>query len=276
MFTFSPNQNLIASLSITVFPPPLPPATAIFVACWMAWVTGRVWLWRLAASRILADSVRIFLSYKEYKGRKRLLVLKLNIKVAVVRRTLLLVGGGGWGADSTFPLFFTKNVCHRYPPNPVSFPVFGESRFSGSSQIPSLRASSLGHSDGEAGKERRASNYVSGIWISPPNSLWLPVDWAVRLPPISANVNKHWKPVLRVMTSLLMSSPPISISHRLFRCRYSNSKDGPESLLADYQILYHSNVSRISAIPFQTLHHVRFAVLLTLLTNAWPTCTGVI
>ena len=27
------------------------------------------------------------------------------------------------------------------------------------------------------------------------------------------------------MTSLLMSSPPISISHRLFRCRYSNSKD---------------------------------------------------
>ena len=27
------------------------------------------------------------------------------------------------------------------------------------------------------------------------------------------------------MTSLLMSSPPISISHRLFRCRYSNSRD---------------------------------------------------
>ena len=29
----------------------------------------------------------------------------------------------------------------------------------------------------------------------------------------------------RVMTSLLMSSPPISISHRLFRCRYSNSRE---------------------------------------------------
>ena len=27
------------------------------------------------------------------------------------------------------------------------------------------------------------------------------------------------------MTSLLMSFPPISISHRLFRCRYSNSRD---------------------------------------------------
>ena len=45
------------------------------------------------------------------------------------------------------------------------------------------------------------------------------------------------------MTSLLMSSPPISISHRLFRYRYSNSRDVianspsfcqsvPESLLA--------------------------------------------
>ena len=29
----------------------------------------------------------------------------------------------------------------------------------------------------------------------------------------------------RVITSLLMSSPPISISHRLFRCRYSKSRD---------------------------------------------------
>ena len=29
----------------------------------------------------------------------------------------------------------------------------------------------------------------------------------------------------RVMTSLLMSYPPISISHRLFPCRYSNSRD---------------------------------------------------
>ena len=28
-----------------------------------------------------------------------------------------------------------------------------------------------------------------------------------------------------VMTSLPVSSPPISISHRLFRCRYSNSRD---------------------------------------------------
>ena len=47
------------------------------------------------------------------------------------------------------------------------------------------------------------------------------------------------------MTSLLMLSPPISISHGLFRCRYSNSRDviasfpsfcqsAPESLLAGY------------------------------------------
>ena len=60
--------------------------------------------------------------------------------------------------------------------------------------------------------------------------LWLPVDWAVRFPPISAKQKqalvqtKFEKQVPRVMTSLL-SAPPISISHRLFRCRYSNSRD---------------------------------------------------
>ena len=62
----------------------------------------------------------------------------------------------------------------------------------------------------------------------------------------SENINKNCKKhIPRVMTSLLMSSPPISISHRLFRCRYSNSRDviasfpsfcqsAPESLLAGY------------------------------------------
>ena len=30
------------------------------------------------------------------------------------------------------------------------------------------------------------------------------------------------------MTSQLMSSAPISISHRHFRCRYSNSRDVPQ------------------------------------------------
>ena len=93
MFTFSPNQNLIASLPITVSTPP-PTAAAIFVACWMAWETGRERFWRLAASRLVAHLVWLFLSFKQYKGRKRLLVLRLNIKVAVVRRTLLLVGRG--------------------------------------------------------------------------------------------------------------------------------------------------------------------------------------
>ena len=34
------------------------------------------------------------------------------------------------------------------------------------------------------------------------------------------------------MTSLLMSSPPISISHRLFGCRYSNSRDMVASSLS--------------------------------------------
>ena len=39
------------------------------------------------------------------------------------------------------------------------------------------------------------------------------------------SLKNTWKHAPRVMMSLLMSSPPISISHRLFRCRYSNSKD---------------------------------------------------
>ena len=82
-------------------------------------------------------------------------------------------------------------------------------------------------SGGGAEKGSRACNYVPGIWIPPPIPLWLPVDWAVRF--FSANVNKHWKNTWKhapwVMTSLLMSSPSISNSHRLFQCRYSNSRD---------------------------------------------------
>ena len=42
-------------------------------------------------------------------------------------------------------------------------------------------------------KRRRICNFVSGIWIPPPIPLWLPVNWAVRFPPTSANENKHWK-----------------------------------------------------------------------------------
>ena len=72
----------------------------------------------------------------------------------------------------------------------------------------SLQASSQGRSCGGVGKGRRACNYVSGIWIPPPISLWLPFDRTVRFPPIS---------VSRVMTSWLMSSLLISLSHRLFK-----------------------------------------------------------
>ena len=51
----------------------------------------------------------------------------------------------------------------------------------------SLRASSPGRSGGRAEKGRKACNYLSGIWIPPPIPLWLPVEWAVSFPPISAN-----------------------------------------------------------------------------------------
>ena len=95
--------------------------------------------------------------------------------------------------------------------------------------IQGLQASSLGRSGGGARKGRRACNYVSGIWIPSPIPPWLPVDWAVRFLPISAKrkrtLKNTWNHVPRVMTSLLKSSPPISISHRLFRCRYWNSRE---------------------------------------------------
>ena len=81
----------------------------------------------------------------------------------------------------------------------------------------SLRASSPGCSGGRAGKGRRACNYVSGLWIPPPIPLWLPVHWAVRFPPINAKQKRA--------PSVLMSSLPISTLHRLFRCRYSTSRD---------------------------------------------------
>ena len=50
----------------------------------------------------------------------------------------------------------------------------------------SLRASSSVRSGGGAGKGRKTCNYVSRIWIPPPIPLWLPINWAVRFPPIRA------------------------------------------------------------------------------------------
>ena len=88
-----------------------------------------------------------------------------------------------------------------------------------------LWASSPWCSGSEAAKGRRSCNYVSGIWILPPIPLWLPIDLAVRFSPIGTNVNKHCKHMPRVMMSLLMSPLPMSILHRLFRCRYLNSRD---------------------------------------------------
>ena len=65
--------------------------------------------------------------------------------------------------------------------------------------LSSLRVNSPGRSGCVAGKGRRACNYT-----------WKTLES---------------KCAPRVMTSSLMSFAPISISHRLFRCRYSNSRD---------------------------------------------------
>ena len=77
---------------------------------------------------------------------------------------------------------------------------------------------------GEGG--RRAGHYVSGIWIPP--SLNSPVAPHRLSCQIFANQRKA-ETRANVNTPLLMSSPPTSISHCLFRCRYSNSRDAVSS-----------------------------------------------
>ena len=65
--------------------------------------------------------------------------------------------------------------------------------------MPGLLASSLGCLGGRAEKGRRACNYVSGIWIPTPVSLWLPRRLSCqfsanhREAETSTKVNKHWK-----------------------------------------------------------------------------------
>ena len=90
----------------------------------------------------------------------------------------------------------------------------------------SLWASSPGRSGGGAWKGRRAFNYASGIWIPPsippPIPLWFPDSPSTELSDFRQSArsgNKHWKTRARGNASLRMSSPPISITHRLFRCR---------------------------------------------------------
>ena len=78
----------------------------------------------------------------------------------------------------------------------------------------SLRASSPGHFDSRAGKGRRACNYVSGMWIPPPCGSSRRLSYQI------SDQRKEKK-----RANVLMSSSSISISHRRFRCRYSNSRD---------------------------------------------------
>ena len=64
---------------------------------------------------------------------------------------------------------------------------------------------------------------------------------------VSTNIEKH---IPRVMTSLLMSSPPFSISHRLFRCRYSNSRD----IVASSPSFSHPAARKVQRACSQTMH----------------------
>ena len=94
---------------------------------------------------------------------------------------------------------------------------------------PSLQASSLGRYGSGAGKRKESLQLclwnLNSVSNSPSNS---PFQFPFQLArsgnerECKQTLTQH---VLRVMTSLLMSSPPISILHWLFQCRYSNSKD---------------------------------------------------
>ena len=55
---------------------------------------------------------------------------------------------------------------------------------------------------------------VSGIWIPPPISLWLPVDWPIRFPPIGANRKRArmWRNIEKHVPRVMTLSPPITIS----------------------------------------------------------------
>ena len=112
---------------------------------------------------------------------------------------------------------FSSVQASRYVANTTGIP---SSRY----ECGSLRASSPERSCGGAEK-RRASNYISWIWI-PFRRLSFQISANQREAETSANVWTNFEEnVSRVMTSLLMSCPPISILHQLFWCTYSNSRD---------------------------------------------------
>ena len=100
----------------------------------------------------------------------------------------------------------------------------------------SQRASPLGWSGSMVGKGRRACNYIFGNLNSPYNSLVasrrLSGEIFAKISAQNGNQRERkqtlknmWKHTPKVMTSLLMSSLPISISHQLFPYRYSNSRE---------------------------------------------------
>ena len=101
--------------------------------------------------------------------------------------------------------------------------------------LPLLKSSSIANKDVACEQVHRgalaAGRKKLRLWIlnssSPvaPRRLSCQIFVNQREAETSANVNNVEKRVPGVMTSLLMSSPPINISHRLFRCRFSNSRD---------------------------------------------------
>ena len=109
-------------------------------------------------------------------------------------------------------------------PSPSYYPIM-----SWREKWPSLWASSTEWYSNGVGKGGGACNYVSGIWIPPPIPLWLTINCQISTNQCEAetraNVNKHWKPRAKgnyAITNIISANQHF---HRLFWCRYSNSRD---------------------------------------------------
>ena len=101
--------------------------------------------------------------------------------------------------------------------------------------LPLLKSSSIANKDVACEQAHRgalaAGRKKLRLWILNSNSPVAPRRLSCQIfanqreAEASANVNNVEKHVPGIMTSLPMSSPPINISRRLFRCRFSNSRD---------------------------------------------------
>ena len=135
------------------------------------------------------------------------------------------------------------------------------------------------------------------LWIPPPILLWLPVDWAVRLPPISTkwkwawirNLHKHWQTRAKcndIIANVISANQhfPSTFSMQIFKfqrhsCKLSflflpHRQSALESLLTGYM----AAGTFISGLHCMAQHLVNqlttITPLITLLATQYYYCLG--